>query len=497
MARHALLIATGRYTDQSFRRLRSSAQDVKRLAEILRDPAIGYFDDVRMCVDQPENELRVAVEEILSDRLRDDLVLIYLSCHGVQDRHGRLYFATTNTRLDRLAATALAATFVDEQLSHSMAGGRVLILDCCFSGSFARGLTVKSSVSRPLAGKIGRGYFVLTATDAFEYAFEGESPRGIKLQLSVFTEAIIAGLESGLADRDGDGWVSAHDLYDYVYGVVKQTATQTPTYFASNVEGELLLARVPQTAQPSTAHKAGIPPVQGTRATTRAARRLSLRARWRVAVLAILLLATMGLVAISPTSQSPTDSYARVTSGEPILNDSLHDNSAGNHWYEGRGKFGECKFGEGAYHALPAGRGYHVCCGADGGLENLAVQVEMTIDSGDEGGIKFRDNGNRAGYFFHITKEGNYKIFILGPETGSTIYLSRSDKPNPAIKVGVNQSNMLAVLAQGPTIQLYANGQHLDTVQDTTFTAGGIGVCAKNFSESSDVTFNNIKVWRA
>lgn len=497
MARHALLIATGRYTDQSFRRLRSPAQDVKRLAEILRDPAIGCFDDVRVSVDQPEHELRVAVEEILSDRLRDDLVLIYLSCHGVQDRHGRLYFATTNTRLDRLAATALAAAFVDEQLSHSMAGGRVLILDCCFSGSFARGLAVKSSVSSPLAGKIGRGYFVLTATDAFEYAFEGESPRGVKPQRSAFTEVIIDGLDSGLADRDGDGWVSAHDLYDYVYGVVKQTTTQTPTYFATNVEGRLLLARVPQTAQPTSAHDAGTPPVQGTRATTSAARRLSLRARWCVAVPAILLFAAMGLVATLPASPSPTDSYARATSGEQILNDSLHDNGAGNHWTEGRGKYGECKFSEGAYHALPAGRGYHVCCRADVSLENLAIQVEMTIGSGDEGGIKFRGNGNRTGYFFHITKAGNYKFFILGPEVGSTIDLSRSYKPNPAIKAGVNQSNMLAVLAQGPTIQLYANGQHLDTVQDTTFATGRIGVCAKNFSESSDVTFNNIKVWRA
>jgi chaperonin GroEL len=109
MGRHALLIATGRYTDQSLQRLRSPAQDVKRLAEILRNPSLGGFDGVKVCIDRREHELRLAIENILSDRTRDDLVLLYLSCHGVQDRRGRLYFAATNTRLNRLAATALGS----------------------------------------------------------------------------------------------------------------------------------------------------------------------------------------------------------------------------------------------------------------------------------------------------------------------------------------------------------------------------------------------------
>lgn len=396
MARHALLIATGRYTDQSFRRLRSPVQDVTRLAQVLRDPAIGCFDDVRVCVNEPEHRLRVAVEDILSDRLRDDLVLLYVSCHGVQDRRGRLYFATTDTRLDRLAATALAAAFVDEQLSNSMAGGRVLILDCCFSGSFARGLAVKTSANSPLAGTIGRGYFVLTATDAFEYAFEGESPRGIKPQLSVCTEAIILGLQSGLADRDGDGWVSAYDLYDYVYDIVKQAAKQTPTYFASNVEGKLLLARVPQATQHLTAHAAATQPV---RAAVSIVRQLSPQVRWGVAVLMILLLTVITFVLKLPMSQSHHDSYAQVTSGPPILIDSLHDNSAGNHWGEGVNELGECQFTQGAFHVLPKAKGYHLCCTDDVSLRNFIVQVDMTIRSGDEGGIQFHENGN-SGYFF-------------------------------------------------------------------------------------------------
>jgi hypothetical protein len=88
-----------------------------------------------------------------------------------------------------------------------------------------------------------------------------------------------------------------------------------------------------------------------------AVRRLSLRARWYVAVVAILLLAAIVFGATLLASPSPTESYARATSGKPIMNDSLRDNSAGNRWTEGRGEYGECKFSQGAYHALPANGG--------------------------------------------------------------------------------------------------------------------------------------------
>ncbi len=122
----------------------------------------------------------------------------------------------------------------------------------------------------------------------------------------------------------------------------------------------------------------------------------------------------------------------------------------------------------------------------------------MTIESGNEGGIKFRANGN-PGYFFHVTREGDYRLFKTVPGTTPDIDLIRSRKPNPAIKIGMKQSNVLTVLAQGPTIHLYVNDRYLDTAQDTTFDEGGIAVCAKDYSKATnttEITFKNVRVWQ-
>ncbi len=64
-----------------------------------------------------------------------------------------------------------------------------------------------------------------------------------KGQPSIFTDAVVEGLETGRADRDGDRWISVDDLYRYVYDRVKdKTPWQSPTKL-SNLEGPLRIAR--------------------------------------------------------------------------------------------------------------------------------------------------------------------------------------------------------------------------------------------------------------
>lgn len=499
MHRRALLIATGNYADPRLERLRSPAQDVRRLAAVLRAPSLGGFEEVTVCIDQPEHKLRIAIEDVLHDRSRDDLILVYLSCHGIRDLSGRLYFAATDTRLTHLAATALASTFLDEQMSTSAAGGRVLILDCCFSGSFAHGLAVKSAAASPLAGTVGQGYFVLTATDAFEYAFEGKTTRQrFRPRPSIATDAIITGIETGHADRDGDGWVSAYDLYDYVYHVVTHTAPQTPNYFASSVEGRLLLTRVPPTADPPPDPKHEAP--VGKQVTHRPGilRRARHATRSTVTTLAILVVVAAVLVAdqLSTQSPSPSDSYTAATSGEPMVDDDLRDNRSDNHWFAGTGEFGDCGFANNSYRLRPKQGRYHICCTGNVRRGDFAAQVEMTIQTGDEGGMAFRWNDG-AGYFFHVTSSGNYRFFTTDRAGRHNIDLSGSGTPHPAINAGLNQRNVLAVLAQGSTIQLFVNGEHLDTVQDPTYPEGNIALCAERYTNTTQVAFNNFKMWRA
>lgn len=247
-SRRALVVATGSYADAGLRRLRAPAQDAANLARVLADQKIGGFT-VTTVIDQPAQKIRLAVEDFLDERGTGDLMLVYLSCHGLLDGYRKLYFAATDTRRDRLAATGVEAVWVLEQLEHCRARRQFLILDSCFSGAFAHGAKGETDIGLGdrFVGQ-GRGRVVLTASTAAEYSFEGEPAAAAttKQAGSVFTAALVQGLRTGAADTDRDGLVSVDDAYAYVFDQVQASgATQTPQRWLYGAEGRIVLARSP------------------------------------------------------------------------------------------------------------------------------------------------------------------------------------------------------------------------------------------------------------
>jgi hypothetical protein len=243
--RSALIVASDAYTDPGLRQLRAPASDAQALAAVLEHPEIGGFQ-VRTLLNQPAHEVNLAVEEFFADRKPDDLLLVHVSCHGIKDEDGELYFAATNTRLRRLGATAVAAEFVNRRMSRTRSRRVVLLLDCCYAGAFERGMTTRAGTGMGIEEQFGgRGRAVITASSAMEYAFEGEELADARgASPSVFTSALVEGLESGEADRDQDGMVALGELYDYVYDKVRATTpNQTPGRWMFGVEGDLYVAR--------------------------------------------------------------------------------------------------------------------------------------------------------------------------------------------------------------------------------------------------------------
>jgi hypothetical protein len=245
--RLALVVATGTYTaDPGLRALRAPARDADDLAQVLADPGIGGFT-VTTVIDQPAQQIRLAIENFLDGRGTGDLLLVYLSCHGLLDARRRLYFAATDTRKDRLGSTGVEAAWVLDQLEHCRARRQVLILDSCFSGAFAHG--AKGAADLGLRDRFlghGRGRMVLTASTATEYSFEGDPTEAAAPAGSVFTAALVQGLRTGAADTDHDGHVSVDEAYAYVFDQVQAAgAAQTPQRWVYGAEGQILLARNP------------------------------------------------------------------------------------------------------------------------------------------------------------------------------------------------------------------------------------------------------------
>jgi uncharacterized caspase-like protein len=238
--RAALLIATNRYADAALRELRSPAGDAQALADVLRDH--GSFDVRQPLLDEPHHVLSLQLEDFFSDREKDDLLLLYISCHGVLFEDGRLYFATSNTQLSRLRATAISAEYVNELMRTSAARSTVLLLDCCNSGAATRGMVAKGGPIPFDKQFPARGRIILTASSTTEYSWEGDSISG-EGRSSVFTEEVVEGLRSRSADLDGDGLVTVQELYSYVAARVKErTPNQNPMKTGLDEQGQLVLA---------------------------------------------------------------------------------------------------------------------------------------------------------------------------------------------------------------------------------------------------------------
>ena len=66
-----------------------------------------------------------------------------------------------------------------------------------------------------------------------------------------------------------------------------------------------------------------------------------------------------------------------------------------------------------------------------------------------------------------------------------------------AIKTRLDQSNLLAVVAQNNSIYIYINQQYIAGVSDSTYRTGHIGVFGGNYTQApADVAFSHLQVWK-
>ncbi|MGH3867385.1 MAG: caspase, EACC1-associated type [Pseudonocardiaceae bacterium] len=238
--RVALLVGCSDYQDRTFHQLPAPVQDLNALKPVLTDSTIGDFT-VSTLLNEPSGTVSVQIERFFSHHKPDDHLLLYFSCHGILNPRGQLYFVATDTKKESLDATGISARWVKEQMDHSRSQRIVLLLDCCYSGAFTKGLRRGSAGTEEIIEQLGgRGRVVITASDKLEHAYDSE-----------FTNAVVVGLNTGAADLDGDGQVSVHELYDYVYDQVRRGAsTQTPTMSTDEMRGQFYLAKNPHAPLP-------------------------------------------------------------------------------------------------------------------------------------------------------------------------------------------------------------------------------------------------------
>jgi hypothetical protein len=239
--KYALIIGNTEYIDPGLAQLTAPGKDAEDFARVLKDQNLCAFDEVKVLLNQSSSSVIEAVDEFFDQKKPDDLLVLYFSGHGVRDEFGSLYLAFKNTIRSRLRSTAIKDDYVRGAMDQSRSKRQVVVLDCCNSGAFPQGTKAETGGVMGFTHAFqGYGRFVLTASDATQFAWEGDKVIG-ETDNSLFTHFIVQGLE-GEADLDGDGTITVDELYDYAYEQIsKVTSKQTPTKSASKVEGDIVL----------------------------------------------------------------------------------------------------------------------------------------------------------------------------------------------------------------------------------------------------------------
>ncbi len=179
--------------------------------------------------------------------------------------------------------------------------------------------------------------------------------------------------------------------------------------------------------------------------------------------------------------------------GTLALDDPLSDNSHSYNWHDSGDSLGTCAFTGGAYHVNALQQGSNHYCIASPTFSDFAYQVQMTIVKGYAGGIIFRDDDTKGNfYLFGIGQDGGYQLDIVN---SGNFHILRTRGSGTATNAGLNQSILLAVVVHGSTINVYVNNKNIDSVNDSSYTQGQIGVFESDMNGPTEVVFSNAKVW--
>lgn len=251
--RFALLIASSDYKDSEIRKLRGPCTDISKLQDVLSREELGNFE-VKLSTDDSFANVQVQILQLFDGRSVDDLLLLYYAGHGIKNDYGDLFLTTVDTKKGLLTATAIPATYITKLMEQSRARQQIIILDCCYSGAFKRGWIHRgeNSVNSGEVFSAGKGHVILTASDEMQYAWEDEELTPLTKRpeaqiLSVFTRAIVEGIENGDADSAGDGLITADELCEYVSNRVRaEQPDQNPKAWFLNKEGQIVVAANPR-----------------------------------------------------------------------------------------------------------------------------------------------------------------------------------------------------------------------------------------------------------
>ena len=221
--RFALCIGIGRYTQLRNRDLRFAVADAHAVADCLRDPRRGSFDVTILT--EPGQTTKAALDKAFdhhlqaADRQPEDLVIIYLSCHGELYSHDHtLYFLPSNAEIAEDGTPKKTTVFDIYDLTKTLSGVRVnnilFFLDVCHSGGSGAAL----QHLQPNRNAAINLFFVGAARQ------DQVARQSSQLQHGIFTHCLLRAFDQRPSRGD---WLTMNQIVSYVSDEVQLVGKDT------------------------------------------------------------------------------------------------------------------------------------------------------------------------------------------------------------------------------------------------------------------------------
>lgn len=239
--RWAVVVGISDYAHETNRlsSLKYAHRDAEKFATFLKSKAGGSFPaaNVKLLTDSQATGkgIRGALFDFLKKTVKEDMVIIFFSGHGIPDpdKPSNLYLVAHDSDPAKIASTGIPMWDIETALKRTIAAERVIVLaDTCHSAGFTEGVKgVKigdqfNNYFEQLA-KAKPGRVIFTSCEGYEVSREGKKWGGGH---GVFTWALLEGMK-GKADANRNGIVTLGEMLDYVdITVRRETANeQHPT----------------------------------------------------------------------------------------------------------------------------------------------------------------------------------------------------------------------------------------------------------------------------
>ena len=218
---YAVLVGVSEY-EQSANNLTYCHRDAIEMYALLKD----YTPPDRMKLltnkQAKHDNIVYYTRQLFQQAQADDIVIFFFAGHGNND----VFFAHDK---------ALYFSILKSIFKQSKANRKLIFADACFSGTLRQSGNPAASANTDL----GKNVLLFLSSRSNQYSHENSALRN-----GIFTYFLLAGLRGG-ADVNKDGYITAKELFNFVYPKVKQRSggKQNPVMWGKFDENMIILKR--------------------------------------------------------------------------------------------------------------------------------------------------------------------------------------------------------------------------------------------------------------